>query len=244
MVLGNAIIDTFETAIAYKELNMLTGDIAAGGILQIGEQLAPSLSSGVVTVATGVVAFGGGIRLKISEQTEFTALDGIIYAAYNITTQTGGVYYSETVPNGVYVPICTISDGAIDDIRQFAQYNVARKDGNSYDTCTLSRISILPPYVTNEWQAISTCEMPNDFSVALITYDARDTSKLRAVELIDGGESDQYSLTLKYSASASVVSFYGKISREGRKLTFWLKKQTSGTQAVQNALPSNIIYLA
>lgn len=248
MVIGSALLKNFETVYAYKELNALTADIAQGGILQANEQLKPSVSNDIITIAPGVVAFNSGTRLRISEPIEFALLDGIIYASYSTITQTGGLYFSADEPQTEYIPVCSISEGTMTDIRKIAQYNVARTEGNIYTECEVGT----GDYVNNAWRALTTYEMPGDFSAAIIdcgTAQVTGNGTLRRIELVDGTECEPYTLYLKSRGSATCGDIFGckgKISRNGRTLTFWARRaSTADTDKYypQYALADKTFYL-
>lgn len=230
MNIGIAVLSNFETSFAFKELNLLTADIAAGGILHIGNELKPSVSNDIVTIASGVIAFNGGTRLRISESATFAANDGYIYAAYSSVTQTGGLYFATALPRSEYIPVCTISGGAITDTRKYAKYSIAKPNGNEFLACTVGT----GDYVTGEWREQATYEMPDDYDTAIVQTYNSSYDVWRRVDFVDGGDSEEFSMTL-YSRGTStsgdaINNCIGKISRSGRTLTFWAKKSNGTTE--------------
>lgn len=244
MRIGTAVLKNFENTIAYKELNLLAADIAEGGILKTSDMFTPSILGGTISIASGVAVFNGGTILRISDAVSFSAADGFIYAAYSAVTRTGGVYYSTTEPRSEYIPICTISEGIVTDTRRYAKYKIAKPEGNTFVACAVGTGSSVSP----SWTAQATYEMQDDFEAAIIKTQKGTYNVWRCIELIDGEESEQFSLKL-YSRGSSTkgdtLNCYGKISRSGRTLTFWarLTSSTSDPRYPQYALAEETFYL-
>lgn len=220
MVLGSATINSFGADAAYKELNRLLGDVACGGILPVGEEFAPSVSSSTVKIKTGIAVFSGGTKACIDSETEIGLADGYVFITYNALTQTAAVEFAETEPGLEHINICEIREGVIYDIREYAKFNAVSADGTlltAYKPTTV-RLSKL----STDWQVLASFTMPGDFNTVIFCYHP-NPEYFGRVELVEG-DSAEYNIWLLASASSSTgYKSVCKINKQGRKLTVYVR---------------------
>ena len=112
-----------------SDLNSLTAEVVSSGV-QLNGCKVSRVSETVVSVAPGIIYFGNGMRLKVTEEHLITVPVSTaltIYARYIPSEGTGELTYSTlTITKSDYnISLATISTtGTITDVREFAESKV------------------------------------------------------------------------------------------------------------------------
>lgn len=122
--LGDATFSAFsDEKFGVDKLNEITADLVGKGVLTIGDRCEPIISGGKVYIKSGVIVFGSGAKIKITEPVEVGAAAGdYIYAYNDVLTGKASIIASAEMPTtGGYVMLARINDaGAVEDLRNLA----------------------------------------------------------------------------------------------------------------------------
>lgn len=143
-----------------SDLNSLTADMVISGV-QLGGCIVSRVSDAVVSVAPGIIYFGNGLRLKVTEAHSVTVPENeevTIYARYIPSLGTGELAHTTlTITKDDYnIPLALISaDGTIKDAREFAESKITTLGTNSVYIIPDDRITIYEdkdkaPYYNDE----------------------------------------------------------------------------------------------
>lgn len=129
-----------------EDLNSLTAAVVSSGTQLEGCKVS-RVSETVVSVAPGIIYFGNGLRLKVTEAHSIIVPENqavIIYASFDDSTGIAELTYSTLTitKSDNNIPLATISaDGTITDVRVFAESKVATLGSNAVYTIPSNKIS-------------------------------------------------------------------------------------------------------
>ncbi len=119
--LGDTTFSAFsEEKFGVDKLNEITADLVSKGILTTGDRCEPVVSGGKVYIKSGVIVFGSGAKIKITEPVEVGAAAGdYIYAYNDVLTGKASIMASTDKPTaGDYVMLAQLdSTGTLTDKR-------------------------------------------------------------------------------------------------------------------------------
>ena len=122
--LGNTTFSAFsDEKFGVEKLNEITADLVGKGILTSGDRCEPIISDGKVYIKSGVIVFGSGAKIKITEPVEVVAVAGDYIYAYNdvLTGKANIIATAEMPTTGDYVMLAQINDvGTVVDLREMA----------------------------------------------------------------------------------------------------------------------------
>ncbi|MBR6523447.1 MAG: hypothetical protein IKT39_02410 [Clostridia bacterium] len=126
--LGDATFSVFsDEKFGVDKLNEITAGLVGKGILTTGDRCEPIVSDGKVYIKSGVIVFGSGAKIRISEPVGVSLVNGgYIYAFNDVTTGKASIKVGECLPtSGDYVLIAQIDDaGIVVDLREKAVANL------------------------------------------------------------------------------------------------------------------------
>lgn len=99
--LGDATFSAFsDEKFGVDKLNEITADLVGKGVLTTEDRCEPIISSGKVYIKSGVIVFGSGAKIKITEPVEVGAVAGdYIYAYNDVLTGKASIIASAEMPN-------------------------------------------------------------------------------------------------------------------------------------------------
>jgi len=123
------------TPFGVDRLNQITSELVTSGILLSGEKCAVTASESKVNIATGIIVFENGAKIRLTEPVSFDLIvNTYIYALNDTATNTAQILATEAEPvDGDFVMLAFIGeDGTVTDKRGFAMSKVLLPSGNSY----------------------------------------------------------------------------------------------------------------
>lgn len=141
---------------SYKpsDLNSLTAGMVSSGV-QLGGCKVSRVSDTVVSVAPGIIYFGNGLRLKVTEEHSITVPKNTavsIVANYHTSTGEGRLIYTTGAAaskSNTMIPLARISaDGTITDAREFAESKIVTLGTNAIYSIPEEKITTYS-YVNN-----------------------------------------------------------------------------------------------
>lgn len=128
--LGDTTFSAFsEEKFGVDKLNEITADLVSKGILTAGDRCEPIISDGKVYIKSGVIVFGSGAKIKITEPVEVGAAAGdYIYAYNDVLTGKASIIASAEMPDAKddkVVMLARLSNGGtIESLRQMSVANI------------------------------------------------------------------------------------------------------------------------
>ena len=143
--LGDATFSAFSNSkFGVDKLNEITADLVDKGVLTTGDKCEPVVSNGKVYIKSGVIVFGSGAKIKITEPVEITAILGGYIYGYNdtLTGKASIVCNTETPTIGDFVMLAQIDNsGNVIDKRTLCEAKALKNADFSIQT--FSNVSIV-----------------------------------------------------------------------------------------------------
>lgn len=214
--LGNTSFNGFTTnKFGASELNKITKDLVTKGILKTGGECKVTKSGSTITIATGVIVFSNGEKIKIDSAISYPSNQvshKYIYAISDINAGICQLVLSKTVPTtGDFVELAHYSYfSGVEDRRTFS---VAKTLANAENVHNITYEGNMF-FGEGQWNEHASVEAPTCEFVFAYTMD-NNWVVLNLTNPSTVLWSSYYDLNIKFEKIGDIVTIYGKTTQYG-----------------------------